>query len=194
MILCPDCRGELGSLDAEGCAACGWTGSRLNGVPVLLSSHDRKSELFSRYLANYDEIASDDLTSGIQEARMQQFFNERLLSYLGNIRGRHVCDIGIGKGILFEMLSRSGPASLVGVDISMPYLERFANNLDSTLVLANAENLPFRDAFDLVVAADVLEHVLNVGDFLMTVRESLVAHGSFVVRCRTWTTCSSTRA
>jgi len=48
--------------------------------------------------------------------------------------------------------------------------------------LANAENLPFRDAFDLVVAADVLEHVINVGDFLTSVREALIADGTFVVR------------
>jgi 2-polyprenyl-3-methyl-5-hydroxy-6-metoxy-1,4-benzoquinol methylase len=182
VILCPDCRGDLGGLDAERCAACGWTVSRIDGVPVLLSSRDRESELFTRYLANYDRIASDDLACGIQEMRTQQFFNERLLGYLGNMSGLRVCDVGIGKGILFEMLGRSGPASLVGVDISMPYLERFVNDADSTVVLANAENLPFRDAFDLVVAADVLEHVLNVGDVLMSVRESLVANGTFVVR------------
>ena len=90
--------------------------------------------------------------------------------------------MGVGKGILFEKLRRAGPAMLVGVDISMPYLQRVANTGNLTVVLANAENLPFRDAFDLVVAADVLEHVLNVGDFLMSVRESVVTDGTFVVR------------
>lgn len=182
VVLCPECRQGRFAIESLRCAACGWEGSRLDGVPVLLSSHDRGSELFSRYLTNYDHIASDDLASAIQTERVQQFFNDRLFGYLGDIRGRRVCDIGVGKGMLFERLRHGDPATLVGVDISMPYLTRFADDAASTVVLANAENLPFRDAFDLVVAADILEHVLNVGDFLMSVRESLVADGTFVVR------------
>jgi SAM-dependent methyltransferase len=149
---------------------------------VLLSTRDRESELMARYLANYDQIAVDDLTTGIQKESLQRFFNERLRGYLGNFAGQRVCDVGVGKGMLFEMLGQGGAASVVGVDISMPYLERFAGLPDTTVVLANAENLPFRDAFDLVVAADVLEHVLNVGDFLICMREALAPKGRFVVR------------
>ena len=48
-------------------------------MPVLLSTNDRDSQLFSRYLANYDRIAMDDLAVGIQGEGMQQFFNERVL-------------------------------------------------------------------------------------------------------------------
>ena len=151
-------------------------------MPVLLSSHDRESELFARYLENYDRIAADDLAAPIQEARVQEFFNERLFSYLGDVAGLRVCDVGVGRGMLFDKLRQSAPVALVGVDISVPYLMPFARDRESTVVLANAENLPFRDAFDLVVAADVLEHVLNIGDLLMSVRESLVSGGRFVVR------------
>jgi 2-polyprenyl-3-methyl-5-hydroxy-6-metoxy-1,4-benzoquinol methylase/uncharacterized protein YbaR (Trm112 family) len=182
-VLCPDCRGaELLRLDSLTCPACGWEGSLIEGVPVLLSSRDRDSELFQRYVTNYDHIASDDLVSSIQIERVQQDFNDRLFGYLGDVTGKRVCDVGVGKGMLFEKLRVSGPATLVGVDISMPYLRRFANGAGATVVLANAENLPFRDAFDLVMAADILEHVLNVGDFLMSVRESLAVDGTFVVR------------
>jgi SAM-dependent methyltransferase len=182
MILCPDCRRDLSGVDSLSCDTCGWEGSRRDGIPVLLSSRDRESQLFARYLTNYDRIAVDDLTVGIQEGGLQRFFNERFLGYLGNLVGQRVCDVGIGKGILFEKLRASGAASVVGVDISLPYLERFAALEGASVVLANAENLPFRNAFDLVVASDVLEHVLNVGDFMISVRESLAANGRFVVR------------
>ena len=182
MILRPDSRHELGALDSLRCDACGWVGESREGVPVLLSTRDRSSELFGRYLANYDEIASDDLESAIQAENVQRGFNDRLFSYLGEVRGKRVCDIGVGKGMLFELLRGAEPARLVGVDISMPYLTRFVDNGDATLVVANAENLPFREEFDLVVAADVLEHVLNVGDFLLSVREALAPGGTFVVR------------
>jgi SAM-dependent methyltransferase len=178
--VCPDCRRDLdGGL---ACPACGWQGSEVDGVPVLLSSRDRDSGLFTRYLANYDQIAEDDLAEGIQEARTQEFFNERVLRYLGDVSGRRVCDVGIGKGILFEQLRRGGVASLTGVDISMPYLRRFAGRDDVRVVLANAENLPFRESFDLVIATDILEHVLNLGDVMISVREALVPGGRFVVR------------
>src|SRR3954452_1520557 len=108
VTLCPDCRRDLDDVQSLRCSACGWEGSWLDGVPVMLSSRDRGSELFSRYLANYDRIAADDLVEGIQEARTQQFFNERALGYLGDVAGRRVCDVGIGKGILFEELRRRG--------------------------------------------------------------------------------------
>jgi SAM-dependent methyltransferase len=182
MIICPDCRSNLDPAGSLSCSACGWEGSQLDDVPVMLSSRDRGSELFSRYIDNYDGIAEDDLAEGIQGDGMQQFFNERVLRYLGDIGGQRVCDVGIGKGILFEKLRRGGVASLVGVDISMPYLRRFAGMRDVQVVLANAENLPFRDAFDLVIATDVAEHVLNIGDLMMSVRESLTPNGRFVVR------------
>jgi SAM-dependent methyltransferase len=182
VLVCPDCRRDLADPEALKCPACGWEGSRLDGVPVMLSSRDRASELFSRYLANYDRIAEDDLEVGIQGDRLQQLFNDRALGYLGDLAGRRVCDVGIGKGILFEKLRRGGVASLAGVDISMPYLRRFATAGDAHVVLANAENLPFRASFDLVIATDIAEHVLNIGDLMLSVWEALVPDGRFVVR------------
>ncbi len=181
-VVCPDCRRTLDGPDSLTCAACGWAGSRIDGVPVLLSTHDRGSELFSRYLTNYDRIADDDLTVGIQPEGLQQFFNDQLFSYLGALTGKRVCDVGIGKGILFEKLRKSDVASLVGIDISMPYLTRFAGLPGELVVLANAENLPFRDSFDLVIATDILEHVLNVGDFMISLRDALAGRGRLVLR------------
>ena len=64
----------------------------------------------------------------------------------------------------------------------MPYLQRFSELDDASVVMANAENLPFRDAFDLVIATDILEHVLNVGDFMISMRVSLTPGGRLVVR------------
>jgi SAM-dependent methyltransferase len=178
-LICPDCRRDV---DGLACAACGWEGSRLDGVPVMLATRDRDSGLFSRYLDNYDQIADDDLAAGIQEERTQRFFNERALGYLGDLAGKRVLDVGIGKGILLEQLRRGGVASLAGVDISMPYLRRFAAADDVRVVMANAENLPFRESFDLVIATDIAEHVLNVGDLMLSIREALVPGGRFVVR------------
>ena len=181
-LLCPECRQAEVALDALACARCGWRGEEVDGIPVALSARDRESGLFSRYLSNYDEIAADDLEDDIQEEGLQQFFNRRLLEYLGPVAGMRVCDVGLGKGIVFEALRAAGAASLVGVDIAKPYLDRFAGFDGAQVVLANAENLPFRDAFDVVIATDILEHVVNVGDFMLSVRDSLVPRGRLLVR------------
>ena len=83
---------------------------------------------------------------------------------------------------MFDALRTAGAASLVGIDIARPYLERFTGLDGAQVVLANAENLPFRNAFDVVIATDILEHVVNIGDFMLSVHESLVPGGRFLAR------------
>ena len=182
-LLCPECRQAEVALDSLTCPRCGWEGEELEGVPVLLSSRDRESPLFSRYLSNYDQIAADDLEEGIQEEDSSNSSTSACSSTSALSAGARVCDVGLGKGIVFDALRTSGAASLVGIDIAGPYLKRFAG-LDETrsVVLANAENLPFREALDVVIATDILEHVVNIGDFMLSVRESLVPGGRFLVR------------
>jgi SAM-dependent methyltransferase len=48
--------------------------------------------------------------------------------------------------------------------------------------MANAEALPFAEHFDVIVATDVLEHVLNVGSFLYSLNRALRSGGRLYVR------------
>ena len=48
--------------------------------------------------------------------------------------------------------------------------------------MANAELLPYAEAFDLVVASEILEHVLNAGDFLISLHRSLRTDARTLVR------------
>lgn len=183
MVLCPDCRRDLpDGLGAERCGRCGWERERRDGVPVYLSGRDRENQFFASYLANYDRIAEVDLGESIQPEAFLAVQAERLEHHIGDVRGLRVCDLGIGKGILLERLLRAGAAHVTGVDIAMRYLERFSGRTDMSVLFANAENLPFREEFDLIVAADVVEHVVNVGDLLVGAREALAPEGRLVVR------------
>lgn len=182
MIVCPDCSNPLPALDAGRCEHCGRVFERDGDIPTLLSKDDLAEPIAQAYREHYDRIAADDLAEGIQIEDHMMIEADRLLATVGDVRGLAVCDVGVGKGMLLERLAAAGPRSLVGVDLALPYLQRLTGRDDAQLVRADAERLPFRSEFDVVVSSDVLEHVLNVGDFLHSVREAIRPGGRFVVR------------
>jgi SAM-dependent methyltransferase len=182
MILCPDCRRQVPSLQVVACSDCGWGAEQVGGIPSFLSTSDRNGGLFAKYSDNYERIAKDDLEHSIQDSTFLQHQARQLRAYLGEVQGRSICDVGIGQGILLDLLQADKPRALTGVDVAATYLSRYVGRVDLRPVLANAENLPFRDEFDLVVAADVAEHVLNVSDLLVSIHESLVEGGTLAIR------------
>jgi SAM-dependent methyltransferase len=154
----------------------------VDGIPELLAERDRNGGVFGEYAALYERIAADDLESPIQGDPLLDLEAERLLDALGPLRGKAVCDVGIGRGLLLERLRAAGARTVVGVDLAWPYLRRVAAGDSVRLVRANAENLPFREELDVIVASDVLEHVLNPADFLQSALEALVPGGRLVVK------------
>lgn len=68
------------------------------------------------------------------------------------------------------------------VDISLNYLSELGKNSSLELIAADAENLPFKNHFDFIVSTDVLEHVLNPGNFMYSLNEALKPEGTVVVR------------
>ncbi len=185
MILCPDCRDTF-EFSLGYCDKCHWTLDSDDGINVLLSNSDKKSAMFSSYKDNYDRIGNDDLAERIQPEIYLKNQAKKLFSYCDNIKDKDVCEVGVGSGGLVQHLATAGCRSVLGIDICMSYLERLKkryqgkDNIEFTM--ANAENLPFYNQFDTIVASDVLEHVLNVGNFLFGVNHALRTGGKFVVR------------
>lgn len=181
MLVCPDCLVPLPDLGVDCCGSCGWELRRRDGVPDLLSSHDRRDPLFARYAANYDAIARGDLTASIQDPAYLETSTDDLVGAAGDVRGLSVCDVGVGQGRLVDRLLAAGARAVTAVDIAAPYLRQ---GLDHRirLIQANAERLPFTEEFDVVVASAVLEHVLNAGDLLLSAHRALVPGGRLVVK------------
>jgi SAM-dependent methyltransferase len=143
--------------------------------------------VFAAYAENYDRIAADDLSQSIQPMRYLEVQADTLRSYLGNLAGLDVCELGVGRGLLLDRLIASKAKTVTGVDVSLPYLARYSGAAAESggrlqLAVANAELLPYADAFDLVVASEILEHVLNAGDFLISLRRSLRPGARTLVR------------
>jgi 2-polyprenyl-6-hydroxyphenyl methylase/3-demethylubiquinone-9 3-methyltransferase len=101
---------------------------------------------------------------------------------LGPFTGRSVFDIGCGYGLLSETMAREG-ASVVGLDASENLIEiarerASAQGLAITYHVGYAEALALDTRFDVVMAADVLEHVRSLEE-TVTRSSALVVEGGY---------------
>lgn len=184
MNSCPNCYSVTRVREGAGheCASCGWGSGQVGGIVEMLSQSDRESRAFKEYLTNYDEIAEDDLSESILDRTYIGHQANNMIKYIGKVTGCRVCELGVGQGVLAKSLVSAGAESVVAIDISLPYLKRIENIKSIEPVLANAENIPYIDEFDIVTSTDVMEHVLNVGSYLISVNRSLKISGRAYVR------------
>jgi GT2 family glycosyltransferase/tetratricopeptide (TPR) repeat protein/2-polyprenyl-3-methyl-5-hydroxy-6-metoxy-1,4-benzoquinol methylase len=95
---------------------------------------------------------------------------------------RRVLDVGCGAGRLGEALKRRQPAEVVGIEFVEEAAQASRERLDQVL-LGDVEALEIHFAsgsFDVVVCADVLEHLRDPGRFLRRAREWLTPDGRLI--------------
>jgi len=92
-----------------------------------------------------------------------------------------ILDVGCGTGTTLRYLRRHGYESLCGVDISAYAVDRLkAEGIPAHR--ASILALPFPDAsFDVVIAAQVLEHVVRRGRFISELRRVLRPGGRVMI-------------
>lgn len=72
-----------------------------------------------------------------------------------------ILDIGCGNGIFIHRF-RKEYANIIGVDVNWAALKKGKKHVESDLICASADFLPFRDNhFDLILAVNLLHHVDN---------------------------------
>lgn len=107
------------------------------------------------------------------------------------VRGKDVLDCGaVDHGFLRQKMAKgewlhhaivSSARTCVAVDILGENVRAARSVTSSAWVVANVEALPFTGAFDAVVAAEVIEHVYNVGAFLDSIWRSLRSGGALIL-------------
>ena len=179
MLICPDCKEYIKELD---CLKCKWHSISDISDQILdfMGTKDLNDPVFKLYLQNYDKICYDDLNQSIMS---QKYLNNLAISMVKNLddlKNKKICDIGSGQGFLIKNLLKEGATNLTAVDICNQYL----NTLPSSVrcIRANAENLPFEEEFDIIIATDILEHVFNVGSFLYCINKALKPNGIIYIR------------
>jgi SAM-dependent methyltransferase len=152
MILCPECRESYAGWQQPHCLYCGWELQKEDELPVMLATRDREDATFNQYVANYIQIAQADLTDSIQDRVYLEGQTDRLARLAGPVRDLDVCDVGVGQGGLLQRWRVQAAGTVTGVDIATPYLRRLRDS-GARLIVANAENLPFRNEFDVLVSS-----------------------------------------
>ena len=184
MPICPRCRAAEVGFDGPGCNSCGWRVAHVDGIPDFLSDRDRDGGVFGEYTALYERIAGDDLDAPIQADPLLDLEAERLLQALGPVAGATVCDVGIGRGFLFERLraQRAAACSWGSTSPGPICAASKAATRRSGSCAPTPRTCPSAMELDAIVASDVLEHVLNPADFLHSALEALRPGGRLLLK------------
>ncbi len=183
VVHCPECGSALSPFQAESSsgssAFCtnkgeqhGWSVS--NGV--LLLRQPPADDLLQRYYANYDRICADDLEKPIVPNR--SVFHDILLAFIGGTDGCTVLDVGSAHALYLRQMG----GTRVAVDLASAYLEDIPAGAVDLRLCADVETMPLReDVFDVVIASDVLEHVLEPEAVVANIQKTLRPDGRLII-------------
>lgn len=118
-----------------------------------------------------------------EELQPNDFEFREVISWLGDVCGKHILDVGCGKARMVKALHSLG-AIAVGVDPVWTFIQCAARRIETTspLLVGEVEWLPFKDeSFDGVVCVEVIEHVPNTIRALAEMARVLKPEGRLVV-------------
>jgi SAM-dependent methyltransferase len=157
MIRCPVCS-TPNTHFAKGCARCGFVPERVDGFVAWAPELARKNDGFPE--DSFEGLA------GVEEGSF--WFRSRNAIILWALRTyfprfQSLLEVGCGTGFVLSGIAQAFPATrLAGSEIYTAGLAIAAGRLPGTeLVQMDARKLPYEAEFDLVVAFDVIEHILE---------------------------------
>ena len=134
------------------------------------------------YAESYEELAQINIEKSNIDRTYLHHLARNVVNYVGDVRGKTVCDVGVGQGSLCRELLAAGAARVTGIDVAVSFLKNLPEDQRIERVLANAENLPYQEAFDVLVSTDVMEHVVDLGSYLYCVNRALRPGGIACIR------------
>lgn len=104
-----------------------------------------------------------------------------LLSVLGEVKEKRCLDLGSDNGVVSLVLRQQGGTWASG-DLTPETVEAIRDLVGTDVHLVSEDRLPFGDAeFDLVVIADMIEHIANEAAFVAEVARVLKPGGRLIV-------------
>jgi SAM-dependent methyltransferase len=118
--------------------------------------------------------------------KMHRLVRERY----GDLAGKRILDLGLSRGLLLERFRRYPDVELGGIEIDpdesqrargrgLEPLQHFVNVFDGNVMTAR---LPYEDASaNVVLAGEILEHVVDTEAFLKEINRTLTPGGALVL-------------
>jgi SAM-dependent methyltransferase len=179
MIACPDC-GKEHPLHPpfSGCDACGYTLTIKDGFPSWSPELSDSNEDFDASAHEYlAEAARDNFWFVARNALITwalQKYAPPFASYL---------EVGCGTGYVLEGVKNAFPdATYTGSEIYTSGLKYAAKQLPGVnFVQLDARRIPYRKAFDVIAAFDVIEHIEEDEEVLDNLRLALADSGALLL-------------
>lgn len=118
----------------------------------------------------------------------------RVLELAGDVKGKKILDVGCARGYLGELFKGQGASYVAGIEISTPAGEQARVKLDKVWVFdVQDDEWPQdikKEQFDLIIMAEVLEHVFDPSEVVKMAGSILAPEGSLIVTTpnfMTWT-------
>lgn len=136
-------------------------------------------KLLKKYKKNYERLAKENIEKDIMPIQYKQEQSLKLMRYLPDLTDKIVLDLGCSKGLFLDYVKEC--KFKCGVDISYIYCQ-YTKNKGIPTVCLNAEKLPFYKAFDVIVATDILEHVIDLQATIKSIHQALKRDGILLIR------------
>lgn len=138
----------------------------------------------------WHQVPPDYYQNGVSKNLLQRIWHTRKLKTAlelidnSGTKPKNILDVGCASGWMLSKISEKYPkAQCTGVDVYKKAIEhgqKLYKNL--RLISVDAHKLPFKDKFfDLVICAELLEHVENPQKVLSEIKRILVPNGIAIV-------------
>lgn len=129
----------------------------------------------------YSHILTNELETPEKPLRWIKKINYRLTAFEKHRITGNLLEIGCGRGDFLKMASQSG-WNVVGVEIS-DLLANYARNVNNlnvyTGTIESVGSILKKRSFDIIYAANILEHLISPSSFFQNVKELLRDDGVF---------------
>lgn len=131
---------------------------------------------------------SDPITKYYNEVRtdygMNSLRRKKILNLAGQLTGKRILDLGCASGYLAKELKQSDNF-IAGIDISNKYEDQLKAELDYFAVVnVEIDQWPqdfFENKFDLIICAEILEHLFDQDGFLIKLKQILSPGGEIII-------------
>lgn len=186
---CPFHRVELPA-SGGACSECGYVVEVSDAGEHRFRRAGKPEGVYDSYEDAYEELAGDDLASSVYAEEYQLDLARQTFARIGSVAGLELAELGVGQGFLQRHFLKDSPKTLLSLDVAENYVrnarklrEKSGNEVTAFgTSVGNVEFMPYRECFDLVVATDILEHVLNLGNALSRISRMLKPGGKFWCR------------